>query len=334
MQNGKALRIVKNSLASIAIPLGVFIILQLICTLSGVSFLSSGNYKSLVVNIFYIMFIGCGLYFNIPSGRFDFSVGAIIVLSSIIGGNIALKLGFGGIGLLICCLVCGALLGAISGLAYVLLGLPATVVSLGVTLVFESLTFILFDGKGVVLIGKNYMLYLIQFPYIYILGAVIFVALIILVNFTKFGYNYRALAVGQHIAVNTGINEKVNAVLCYTLCGALSAAAGVLTLSRTGTASASLGLGSIMAMFSGFLPMFIGGIIAKYSEAITGIFFGAVASSLLNAGFASLGMSLSAQNIIGAFILLGFLVYSRNEHKFKEYTLIRKRKTEAILKVP
>jgi len=295
------------------------------------TYIDQGNLNNFILNTVYITFIALGIFFNIPSGRFDFSVGSIVVLSSIIGGRLALQLGLESTGLLLMCLIIGAILGAISGLVYISLGLPATVVSLGIALIFEALTFILYSGKGIVLIGKNEMLNIISTQKVVPLALIVIFIVFIIVNFTKFGYNYKALCNGQHIAVNTGINEKLNAVICYALCGALTSLAGVITLSRTGTTSASLGLSSIMVMFSGFLPLFIGGIIAKYSEDVTGIFLGAISSSLLNTGFAALGYSLSVQNIIGAFLLLGFLVYSMNQHKFKEFAEIRKRKKEVSM---
>lgn len=332
MKAGKGRIMLKNCFVSVSVPLAVFIIFQMICKLCGVAYINSDNFRSFIVNTFYVAFIGWGLYFNVPSGRFDFSVGAVILLAPIIGGNIALMLGLDAVGMLICCILIGAFLGAVSGLAYILLKLPAMVASLGVALIYEAFTFILFNAKGVVLIGMSKMLYIIRTPYIYILGAITLAILIVVVNFTKFGYNLRALAKGQSISVNTGINEKTNAVLCYTLCGALSAVAGVMTLSRTGNASASLGLTTIMTMFQGFLPMFIGGILDRYSEPITGILIGALVSSLIASGFAALGLPLAAQNIINAFILLGFLVFAMNQGKFEEFALIRERKKKILQK--
>jgi ribose transport system permease protein len=323
-------RIIRKVLTSISVPLGIFLLFQLICEWNGIIFINADNYRSFVVNTIYVALIGWGLYFHIPAGRFDFSIGSIIALAPLIGGNVALLLGLDAVGLLICCAFIGAVLGAMSGLSYVLLRLPAIVVSLGVALIYEAFTFILFDGKGAVLIGRSNMLYIIQQPHIYIMSAIVISILIIIINFTEFGFNLRALATGQHISVNTGINEKSNAVLCYVVCGALCGIAGALTLSRTGSASAALGLSTIMTMFLGFLPMFIGGILAKFSDPVIGIFLGAVATSLISSGFAALGMPLAAQFIFNAFILLGFLVFALNQNKFEEYFLIRKRKREAI----
>ena len=102
-----------------------------------------------MINVVTLVFIAWGLTFNIPAHRWDFSIGAIMVLSVIIGGQMALALGLNAYGLLLCCFLVGAVLGAISGLIYVLLGLSAFVTSLGVALLFEAFSYILFDGQGV-----------------------------------------------------------------------------------------------------------------------------------------------------------------------------------------
>jgi len=190
----------------------------------------------------------------------------------------------------------------------------------------------LFDSKGVTLIGKADMLFIIQSPYIYILSGIVLVLLIFLINFTNFGYNLRSLASGQHIAVHTGINERKNAILAYAASGAVASIAGVITLARTGNVSAQLGLSTIQIMFQGFLPVFIGGILYKYSENMTAIFIGAVIQGFIASGFASLGFPLAVQNIFNAFLLLLLLIYTMNKHKFREFAMIQQRKKSAMQK--
>jgi ribose/xylose/arabinose/galactoside ABC-type transport system permease subunit len=76
-------------------------------------------------------------------------------------------------------------------------------------------------------------------------------------------------------------------------------------------------------MFIGFLQLFIGIAMARFSEPTIGILVGTIIQSLINMGFAQMSLSLSAQNIINAFILLGFLVFTMNQYKFKEAAVIR-----------
>ena len=57
---------------------------------------------------------GCGLYFICVMGPFDMSVGANIVLSSIIACNASEKFGYAG--LIIAPLICGTIIGLINGI--------------------------------------------------------------------------------------------------------------------------------------------------------------------------------------------------------------------------
>jgi len=322
-QRGHVRKLLKNTAVCLSVPAAVFIIFQVVCIATGEEYINRETFRNFVFDVFKIGFIAWGLSFNVPAGRFDFSVGATICLAAIIGGNIASALGLGAAGLLVCCVVVGAVLGAVSGGAYVLFRLPAMVVSLGMALILEAFSYVLFGGGGIVLIGQSHMLSLIQAPWLYILGVGVFVILVVVANYTRFGYNWRALSGGQSVTVQMGVNEKVNAVVCYSVCGAVTAIAGVLILSKTGTQRPVLGLTSIPLMFQGFLPLFVGMALARYSEVITGIFIGAVVTGLINQGFAALGLPLAAQSMLNAVIWLGFVVVAVNQGKLAEFKAVR-----------
>ena len=61
---------------------------------------------------------GCGLYFICVMGPFDMSVGANIVLSSIVACNASEKFGYAG--LIIAPLICGTIIGLINGIVYII----------------------------------------------------------------------------------------------------------------------------------------------------------------------------------------------------------------------
>lgn len=329
MQGKKVLKVLKNIAVSLWIPALMFAIFQVACAAKGVSYLHVDNLRSFMINVVTLAFIAWGLTFNIPAHRWDFSVGSIMVLSTIIGGQLALALGLNAYGLLLCCLLVGAVLGAISGLIYVVLGLSAFVTSLGVALIYEAFSYILFDGKGVILIGKTDMLYIIRSPHIYILLGVAWALMVLVINYTRFGYSTRALAHGQGVAVQRGLREKSDAIICYAICGAMVAVAAMLALSRTGSGRAALGLTSIPPMFQGFLPVFIGRVIQRYSEPVTAILIGAFSASFMVAGFAAVGFSPAVQHIFVALALLIFLTAGLKQGTLAERKF-RKKRTEEL----
>lgn len=165
------------------------------------------------------------------------------------------------------------------------------------------------------MIGKNDMLIFARPPYSVIVVLVAVAILIILFNFTKFGYNWRALRSGQKIAVDIGINEKRNAVACYVIAGALLGIAACMYLSRYGSMSPESGLASSSFFMSAFLPLFIGGAIEKYSDKNIGVLMGALAQACITSGFAKLGFSNSLQTVLNGVIVMGFLIYTSNSYK-------------------
>ena len=59
---------------------------------------------------------GCGFYFIVVMGLFDFSIGANIVLSSLVGVLLSRSMGY--FGLIAGCLLCGAMIGCFNGFFY------------------------------------------------------------------------------------------------------------------------------------------------------------------------------------------------------------------------
>ena len=146
--------------------------------------------------------------------------------------------------------------------------------------------------------------------------------MIFMFDHTRFGYNYCALKEGQKVAVDTGIREIPNALGCYTICGALMGLVGFLyTVRTTSIDTSALNFGSIGIMFTAFLPMFIGGYISRFSNDKLGYLLAAICMSMLNSTFAvfSNAIKASTQSIINAVLLVVFLIYLSNEHRFKAF---------------
>jgi len=155
--------------------------------------------------------------------------------------------------------------------------------------------------------------------YAFLLILAVLAVVVFLFDHTRFGYDYRALRDGQKVAVETGIREVPNALVCYAVCGALMGVVGFLNTARnTNINGGSLNFGSIAIMFTAFLPMFIGGYIGRFSNDKLGYLLAAVCMSMLNSTFAAFSneVTASAQSIINAVLLVLFLIYLNNEHIF------------------
>lgn len=324
------LKIGKNFLYTLWMPVVVYIFFVVLCAANGKTGFGVGSDLMVILrNTVYSGLIALALSYNLTSGRFDFSVGSILILSTIIGANITLALELGPSGMLIISMLVGAALGAISGLVYIILRLPPIVVSVGVAMIYEALGFLLNDGQGIRIINRPDLLIFAKQPAITILAIIVLIILVVLLNYTKFGYDTNSLRQGQAIAVSIGINEKINTILCYLIAGALMAAAGMISLSILGSVSPKLGLGSASYMMNAFLPMFIGGALGKYSDRNIGVMVGAFVQSCIISGFAILGLSTSVQSVLNAVIVLLFLVYTSNSYKIVEFQIMKEKRMKA-----
>ncbi len=143
-------KIGRNLLYSLWMPVVVYLFFVLLCAANGkTGFGVDSDLMIIVRNTIYSGLISLALSYNLTSGRFDFSIGSILILSTIIGANAALAWGLGPVPMLVLCILIGAALGTISGLVYIILRLPPIVVSVGVAMIYEAIGFLLNDGQGI-----------------------------------------------------------------------------------------------------------------------------------------------------------------------------------------
>lgn len=146
--------LVKNVIGTLTIPVLVAVLLQGICMFNGKTMISNmTGFDNFVVYIAIVMITTIALSINLNSGRFDFSLGSMAALSSVLGAKITYSILGGGsnsaLMMLILTILFGMLLGLVSGLMYVVLHLPPIITSLGVTLIYEGILFTITEGRYV-----------------------------------------------------------------------------------------------------------------------------------------------------------------------------------------
>ena len=317
----------KRIIHTLAIPVLVAVVLELLCLTQGQNIITNAkSFDNFVVYTAIVMITTMALSINLNSGRFDFSLGSMAALSSVIGAQITYSLMSGQKGssfvMLIITLIVGVVLGLISGGIYVILRLPPIITSLGVTLIYEGILYTLTSGKYVMKTVQNNSMsaFVSTWVYAFIIITVVLIFMIVVFEKTTFGYDYLALKSGQKVAINTGIKEVKNALICYGICGGLMGIVGFLNAARNTTINGGqLNFGSIAIMFTAFLPMFIGGYIGGYCNEKVGYLLAAVCMSLLNSTFAVLSnqVTASTQSIINAVLLVVFLIYLNNNNLIK-----------------
>lgn len=236
-QQSKAVKLLKSVIATVALPLIVWLIMEVIAQAFTGSHVISSNLdvRNLIRSAGISAAIAFALSMNITSGRMDLSLGSQRVAATILGGVVAESLGLGGVWVLIFALVFGLVLGAVVGILYVTLRIPPMVLGIGMACIYECFGFAATDGVGLRLVGTEGVDLLSNMNFTIVVVLIILVTMLILMTYTKFSYEFRAVRGSQQIARNAGINIFVNVALCYTVAGLVVSASGVLDAAFAGS---------------------------------------------------------------------------------------------------
>lgn len=264
---------------------------------------------------------------NLNSGRMDFSLGATGILaallaSEILGGDISTINNI--VAFLLLTILIGMILGFINSLVFIFLKLPPIVMSLGMCLVFEGIAKIIVGGnnsKKLIdseITGNFFIEPVVIIPILAI--VVIFMSLAFC--YSQYGYNKNALVYDQKISVDTGIKEVRNCIACFIIAGGLIGLYQVIDTCSLSNVSVKVDLGSSSTVFKNFLPIFIGGILAKYSNQIIGLLLAVISTTLLSTGMDAanmIGFSADVQSLITGFSVFAVLVYMVDKQRFVDW---------------
>lgn len=305
-------------LKTLALPVIVWITMEIIVRASaGTSVISnSADVKTFFRNMVSTIAFSLAISSNLNCGRMDLSLGAQMYAGTIFGGTIALNMGWGGLGVLICAGLVGGICGLIIGVLFVNMKILPMVLGLGMTLVFECLCFTVNNQQGITVYGKPGIAILSNVYFIIFITILIVIASTYLFQLSRFGYQYRVIQGSQKLASDAGINIFSNCILCYLIAGILVACAGVFVTAYNGLLAPVLGMSSNGYVFSNMFPMALGAWIGGicHNRQI-GVVVGAISVNLLILTLSKLGLGMSTQNVIIYSIFLLFIIYNANKGK-------------------
>ena len=309
-----AKKAVKQTGATLALPVIVYVLLLIISGIGGHGFLnifSGAALSSILTDAAYMTIVALGIGFQLKFGRFDFSGGALIVVSATIGGVVADACA-GGV----------SVLGLVSGVAagggsvsrargFLLLKIPISVVSLAMAYLFEAIPGIVLGGDA----GPNIMFMseynkLGLFPLIFVPFAVACILYFCYDKFTVVGRQSTLLARNQGAAVNIGINEKKNVIVCYIVSGILFGLAGAVYATQNTLVVITTPLQTAGTLFSNIIPSLVGLFLSRFIDDTLGTFVGAFTISMLYFGLESMGVLSGMRTIYYAEFLAAFIFIS------------------------
>lgn len=243
-----------------------------------------------------------GFYFVMVMGMFDFSIGANIMLSAIVGCVFANRFGLGYVGLIAGSIITGALVGLINGAFYVKLRIPSMIVTTGLALIYESVANYIAGGVEQTL--PSDLRVFGQMPGNLILAVIAFAVAFLLLNYTKIGTYTYAIGSNEFVAKNMGIKVNKYKVIAFIISGAFLGVMAVLTISYGSSMVAVTGMASMSRNFVPTMGCFFGLAFKKYGMPIPAIIIGEFVINIIFFGFIALGAPTAIQDVITGLALL------------------------------
>jgi ribose transport system permease protein len=271
-------------------------------------FLTTANMVIVLRQAALLFLMSAGLTLVVLTGGIDLSVGAVLGLAACLGAGfiasgmvltgVLLALGAG--------LACGLVNGAL--VAYV--GIPAFIATYGMLWVAHGLGYVFMKGEVIHgfpaafrALGTGFVG---AIPVPVLIGAVLLLALHIVLHLTRFGRALYAIGGNAVAARLTGMPVKRHLVTVYALSGVLAAFAGLVVIARVNAADSGTGeellLTSIAAVCLGGTSLFggVGGVI--------GTAIGALILALVVNGMNMLGIATFWQAFaMGLIVILAVL---------------------------
>ncbi|WP_419824627.1 ABC transporter permease [Anoxybacterium hadale] len=242
----------------------------------------------------------CGFYFIVVMGLFDFSIGANVVLSAIVGVTMAKQFGY--VGLLVGAMSCGLLIGFCNGILYAKLRIPSMIVTVGLMLVFESLAYFASGGQKQSL--DSSLQFFGKAPGNMILALIAFLLTFFILKYTKVGTYCYAIGSDEYVAKNMGINVNRYKILGFVLLHFFVGIMAILSVSFGTSMTATTGMASMSRNFTPLMGTFFGLAFRKYGTPVPAMIIGEFIISIIFNGFIALGAPTTIQNVVTGAALL------------------------------
>ena len=263
-------------------------------------FLSAGALSTVLQQVTVTGIVAIAQTLIILTAGIDLSVGAILVVSSLVMGNLAVNLGVPVPIAIAVGMFTGAVMGWINGILVAFVKLPPFIVTLGTLSVFsalklwysasESIRNVDIDAKAPALLwfGKSFQSFGAKLTY----GSISLILLAVIIwyvlNHTAWGRHVHAIGDDPESAMLAGIRTKRTLVSVYVVAGLICGFAAWVAIGRVGSISpqsfADVNLASITAVVIGGTSLFGG------RGSIVGSVLGAIIVGVFNTGLSLAGV--------------------------------------------
>ena len=221
------------------------VLLFLVFTIFTENFMTAYNLFNLSRNVAIFIFVALGQAMVLVIGAMNLSLGSIGAISVVAMGYCTQILGISPWISAIIALAVGILCGTINGLLVVKLNLNAFIITLATSFIFKGLSIGITKGfpyanipKGFTVIGRGGFL---GISYIFWLMLLVMLLLFLMFRFTLIGRQILATGGNAEAARLSGIRTQKIVVLSNILSGFFAAFAGLMYISRMGSATPQIG---------------------------------------------------------------------------------------------
>lgn len=297
-----------------SVPLIVLILsLAIFGVLLGSRFFSAFTLTLILQQVAIVGIVGAAQTLVVLTAGIELSVGAIMVLSSVVMGQVAFRYGLPAPVAILAGFGVGALCGGINGFLISYVRLPPFIVTLGTWQVFLATNYLYSANETIrsqdvaaeapllQIFGASFRLGGAVFTWGVVAMVLLVIALSYVLNHTAWGRHVYAIGDDPEAAELAGVRVKKMIVSVYVLAGLICAFAGWVLIGRLGSVSPQSGqfanIESITAVVIGGISLFGG------RGSILGMLFGALIVGVFN-----LGLRIYGTDPQWTYMLIGLLI--------------------------
>jgi hypothetical protein len=283
----------------------VFVLMVAIFTVYNPKFIKPSNLMNIARQVAVYGIASVGMTFVILISGIDLSIGAIITFVNIICAYLMVNLGVNMWVAVIISITAATLIGVLNGFMVSTVGIPALIATFAAQTVFDGVSYIISGGMPISGFDKNFNIFgkwtIGIVPISAIIMIVCFAAGAFILNKTYFGRYFYAIGGNEEAAKLSGIQVSNIKYLIYALSGFFAGLAGIVMLSRTGSAQNTAGLGY---EFDVITCVVLGGVSVKGGIGrISGVIAGVLIIGSLTNGMILMDVNSYTQKVVKGLVL-------------------------------
>lgn len=283
----------------------VFIAMVIVFTIANPNFIKINNLVAISRQVAVYGVASVGMTFVILIAGIDLSTGSIITLVNIVCAYMMVNMGMNMWIATILAIAVATLVGVLNGFMVSTIGIPALIATFASQTVFEGIAYLISGGMPISGFDKAFNLFgktaVGIVPVCAIIMIVCFAIGSFILNKSYFGRYFYAIGGNEEAAELSGIRVSRVKYLIYALSGFFAGLAGIIMLSRTGSAQNTAGLG---LEFDVITCVVLGGVsVNGGSGKMSGVVAGVLIIGSLTNGMILMNVSTYTQMVVKGVVL-------------------------------